>query len=345
MQVHDSTIASNTATNLPGGGLVNNDAGVPDISNSILAGNRGTSAANCYRPAGGAAFGSSDYNLESGSTCGLTMPHDMKNTNPLLGPLQNNGGATFTMAPLPGSPAVNTGNPACFTQDQLSTTRPQGTGCDRGAYEVEAGLPSATTGSATGLTGKTAVLHGTVNPRAANASVHFEYGTTTSYGRSTPLKPVRAGEGQAPVSATPTGLKPGTKYHYTLVATTTAGTSHGLDRTFTTPTKPKCTLKPVSKKIVKGKLKLRARCDRAAALRLVGQYTVTGVDTKRGGQLGPVTRHARKGVPAVLAVKVPKSAISVLAGGGTGSAKFTLKATGPGGVGTARARIAQLKLG
>ncbi len=63
--------------------------------------------------------------------------------NPLLGPLQNNGGATWTQALLAGSPAIDKGNPstpgsglaACLATDQRGVTRPVGAACDIGAYE------------------------------------------------------------------------------------------------------------------------------------------------------------------------------------------------------------------
>jgi hypothetical protein len=41
----------------------------------------------------------------------LTGPGDQINTNPLLGPLQNNGGSTLTHALLVGGPGINTGDP------------------------------------------------------------------------------------------------------------------------------------------------------------------------------------------------------------------------------------------
>src|SRR5438093_8977597 len=52
------------------------------------------------------------YNLSSDDGGGfLTGPGDQINTNPLLGPLQNNGGPTLTHALLPGSPAIDAGDP------------------------------------------------------------------------------------------------------------------------------------------------------------------------------------------------------------------------------------------
>ena len=41
----------------------------------------------------------------------LTGPGDQINTDPLLGPLQDNGGPTFTHELLPGSPAIDAGDP------------------------------------------------------------------------------------------------------------------------------------------------------------------------------------------------------------------------------------------
>lgn len=56
--------------------------------------------------------------------------------DPLLGPLADNGGPTETRALLAGSPAINAGNAAaCPATDQRGVGRPQGSGCDIGAYE------------------------------------------------------------------------------------------------------------------------------------------------------------------------------------------------------------------
>ena len=56
---------------------------------------------------------SDGYNLSSDNGSGfLTGPGDQINTEPLLGPLQNNGGPTFTHELLTGSPAIDTGNPS-----------------------------------------------------------------------------------------------------------------------------------------------------------------------------------------------------------------------------------------
>lgn len=59
------------------------------------------------------------------------------NLNPQLATLANNGGFTQTMALLPGGPALDIAVAAdCPATDQCGVTRPQGSGCDIGAYEL-----------------------------------------------------------------------------------------------------------------------------------------------------------------------------------------------------------------
>jgi hypothetical protein len=59
----------------------------------------------------------------------------------MLGPLANNGGPTKTMKLLAGSPAIDMGNSSFCSaspvnaMDQRGGARPQGAGCDIGAYE------------------------------------------------------------------------------------------------------------------------------------------------------------------------------------------------------------------
>jgi len=93
---------------------------------------------------------SEGYNLDSDGTCGFSHPTDLSGVDPMLGPLQDNGGPTPTHALLPGSPAINAipvedctydddGDPGTpevpLTTDQRGVRRPQGGRCDIGAYE------------------------------------------------------------------------------------------------------------------------------------------------------------------------------------------------------------------
>ncbi len=88
---------------------------------------------------------SNGYNLSSDATCDFTNTADLVNTDPLLGPLQDNGGPTFTHELLTGSPAIDAGtNSGCPATDQRGFTRPVGASCDIGAYEAPPPGPSIT---------------------------------------------------------------------------------------------------------------------------------------------------------------------------------------------------------
>lgn len=71
--------------------------------------------------------------LEHGTLTGKPLTAD-----PLLGPLQANGGPTMTMAPASGSPAIDAGD-SCLSSDQRGLPRPDNgeTTCDIGAYETQ----------------------------------------------------------------------------------------------------------------------------------------------------------------------------------------------------------------
>ena len=103
------------------------------------------------------------------------------------------------------------------------------------AASAQAAVPTATTGSANGVTQTSAKLHGTVKPNQEATTWHFEFGTTTAYGTNTPEQgPIAAGSGNTSVSADAIGLAPGTVYHYRLVATNASGSIPGKDRLFAT---------------------------------------------------------------------------------------------------------------
>lgn len=93
---------------------------------------------------------------------------------------------------------------------------------------------------ATATTFGTATLHGTVNAGDLPTSYHFEYGTTTSYGSSVPVPAASAGSGSTPqpVDQGIGGLRPGTTYHFRLVAVNAAGTQESADGMFVTPAVP-----------------------------------------------------------------------------------------------------------
>ena len=150
-----------------------------------------------------------------------------------LGPLAGNGGPTQTMALSPGSAAVDLIKPPCGTApDQRGVPRPQGAGCDAGAYELAP--PGVATGPASAIAENGATVAGQVNPNARATSWHIQFGTTTAYGGQTAPVSLAAGFAPAAVSARLTGLRPHTVIHYRLVASSPDGTSFGADATFTT---------------------------------------------------------------------------------------------------------------
>ncbi len=85
-------------------------------------------------------------NLSDDASCAFTAATSLANTPAQLGPLQNNGGPTRTMAPLTGSPAIDLGVnqfviAAGLATDQRGTgfarVSPSGGTVDRGAIEVQ----------------------------------------------------------------------------------------------------------------------------------------------------------------------------------------------------------------
>jgi hypothetical protein len=142
-----------------GGAFINNST-MSDNNVEIYAGYNGTYIENTIlnvAPGGHSIvsdFGpvtSNGYNISSDDGGGyLSGPGDRINTDPLLGPLQDNGGPTFTHALLPNSPAVNAGDPNFvgppdYDQRGHDYDRVRGGRIDVGSFEVQnPPLPSPT---------------------------------------------------------------------------------------------------------------------------------------------------------------------------------------------------------
>jgi hypothetical protein len=108
------------AGTVEGGNLFLEDAAT--IRNSIVAGGAGAPGSeNCAKPPNGFSLG---FNLESSDQCGFHAAGDQVNRDPLLGPLQGNGGPTETMAPTPNSPAIDQGAASGLATDQRGVVRP-----------------------------------------------------------------------------------------------------------------------------------------------------------------------------------------------------------------------------
>jgi len=104
---------------------------------------------------------------------------------------------------------------------------------DRQLRLPTAARPQAITGPASRLVRSTARVEGRLNPLGLKTQFYFEFGPTSEYGQAT--TPQYGGLQITPRLgfATLTGLQPGVKYHYRLVAVNEAGTSYGDDATFT----------------------------------------------------------------------------------------------------------------
>jgi hypothetical protein len=112
---------------------------------------------------------------------------------------------------------------------------PTGWGAPDGPLEGSAGFRAITT-TATGVSAGGVTLNGYVNPEGKATTYRFEYGKTTSYGKSIPMVEPSVGSGVTwvTVAQAATGLEWETTYHYRLVATNGTSTSYGQDHTFVT---------------------------------------------------------------------------------------------------------------
>jgi hypothetical protein len=107
-------------------------------------------------------------------------------------------------------------------------------GSDRTFTTLSAtGPPVVTTSPATSIANFSATLNGSVNPHGLTTTVYFQYGTTTSYGLTTAIQS-KTGNTYQNVAANISGLTASTTYHFRVVASNSAGTTYGADRTFTT---------------------------------------------------------------------------------------------------------------
>jgi len=140
-----STVSANSA--LYGGGIAAT-GGTTTLNATILAGNTGGDCAGAVTSLGdnlvGNADGCSGFSATGDLTGSGASPLD-----PHLGPLADNGGPTWTMAPQPGSPALDAVPLAnCSVRtDQRGQPRPDplyNGACDIGAVEVPAVVPPAT---------------------------------------------------------------------------------------------------------------------------------------------------------------------------------------------------------
>jgi beta-glucanase (GH16 family) len=137
LTVTNSTFTGNVAPGGTASGILVATFGAPasaTLTNNVLEGNGGAFA--CAIEGGGAAtITSGGSNVISDGSCN-PVGSDLSFTDALLGPLADNGGPTLTHGLLAGSPAIDAADAgACPAVDQRGVSRPQGAGCDGGAFE------------------------------------------------------------------------------------------------------------------------------------------------------------------------------------------------------------------
>ncbi|MBK8467448.1 MAG: hypothetical protein IPL32_16650 [Chloracidobacterium sp.] len=147
------TIAGNSA--MTGGGVFRDTNGVVNpvnLRNNIVANNTDSNNSPDLR----GVITSNGFNLIENTAGSVFTPTatDITGQDPNIGPLENNGGPTFTHVLLPGSPAIDKGESSGSTNDQRSQSRPYdnplitnasgGDGADIGSVEVRPGVLTGT---------------------------------------------------------------------------------------------------------------------------------------------------------------------------------------------------------
>jgi hypothetical protein len=161
----NNTISGNVAEKGDGGAIHN--FGTMQIGDTVL--NAGPSGGTIFNDGG--TVTSLGYNIASDNGGGVLLgPGDRINTNPMLGPLQDNGGPTFTHELLPGSPAIDAGDPSftpppAYDQRGLGFFRVRNGRIDVGSFEVQAGSTPTPTPTATPTATATLTPRPTPTPR------------------------------------------------------------------------------------------------------------------------------------------------------------------------------------
>jgi hypothetical protein len=163
--ITNSTISDNSAPDA--GGIYNYD-GIISIGNTVL--KAGAVGANISNNGSLGVIYSLGYNLSSDNGDGvLTGPGDQINTDPMLGPLQDNGGPTFTHELLIGSPAIDAGDTSFYPGPYYDQRGPgyyrvMNGRMDIGAFEVQSGPPPSPTPTPTASPTPTPTATATATP-------------------------------------------------------------------------------------------------------------------------------------------------------------------------------------
>jgi LPXTG-site transpeptidase (sortase) family protein len=134
LTVMNSTLSANSA---PIGGGIYNFIGSVTLFNTIVA--NSPNGSNCVQASG--TITANNYNIDTDGSCDSATQRTSAQVK--LRPLADNGGTTQTMALGSGSLAIDAGDPTICAnssvnnEDQRGVVRPQGAGCDVGAYEAD----------------------------------------------------------------------------------------------------------------------------------------------------------------------------------------------------------------
>lgn len=154
LTITNSTVTNNTSNGSAGAGGVYNEGGTVTLRNTIVAANVNNATKPDIAATGNTGFTSNGFNLIGNrgaivATGNADQSGDgVIQINPLLGPLQNNGGTTPTHSLGPDSPATDSGNSSGSVNDQrglgflrvvdlMVSNAPGGDGADIGAFEVQ----------------------------------------------------------------------------------------------------------------------------------------------------------------------------------------------------------------
>lgn len=102
------------------------------------------------------------------------------------------------------------------------------------AFITSGGFAVVTTTGISNLSTSSVTLLGTVDPNQLESGYYFVYGTTPSYGSFSATNLAGSGTTAQSVSASISGLSPGTLYYFALIATNAAGASSGSQLSFIT---------------------------------------------------------------------------------------------------------------
>ena len=244
LAITNSTLSGNS-TGVAGGAILNGVDGTLTITRSTLVGNSSTDGTGGISNSGALTVSHSIFANPAGGNLGSVISPvrttsdghnlfsdrpeapldstDRVNTDPLLGPLADHGGPTFTHALLPGSPAIDAGIAvAGLTADQRGIPRPRGFAPDIGAFEFA--VPFAATLSAvTGTAGVPVTATFATFTAASAAATAADFRATVDFGdgRSVPGVIARGPDGTFTVAAEHAYPSPGA-YRFTVTLTEVA---------------------------------------------------------------------------------------------------------------------------